>query len=187
LLRGRDNWAVARAGIVLAAGEASRFGGAKQLAPLDGRPMLEHVLETMAAVCDELTLVLGARAAEIAAAVQLHGATPVVCDDWREGTWASVRCGLRHVGPEAEEIVIALGDQPTLTADRVERVLAAPGPIVRALDRGAPSHPLVIRRGAVVTREALRNAGGVELPPLADVDTREQLVEITGQMPSENR
>ena len=29
-------------GLVLAAGEASRFGSAKQLALLDGRPLLEH-------------------------------------------------------------------------------------------------------------------------------------------------
>ena len=29
-------------GLVLAAGEASRFGSAKQLALLDSRPLLEH-------------------------------------------------------------------------------------------------------------------------------------------------
>ena len=31
-------------GLVLAAGEGSRFGGTKQLAPLGGRPLLEHAL-----------------------------------------------------------------------------------------------------------------------------------------------
>ena len=37
------------AGIVLAAGAGTRFGGrVKQLHLLDGRPMLEHVLATMA-------------------------------------------------------------------------------------------------------------------------------------------
>ena len=32
------------AGLVLAAGAGTRFGGAKQLAELDGRPLLEHAL-----------------------------------------------------------------------------------------------------------------------------------------------
>ena len=36
------------AGLVLAAGGGSRFGGPKQLADLNGRPLLEHVLETIA-------------------------------------------------------------------------------------------------------------------------------------------
>lgn len=178
--------AVARAGIVLAAGEASRFGDAKQLAPLDGRPMLEHVLQTMAAACDEVVLVVGAHAEQILSGIQLHGAMPVVCEDWREGIWASVTCGLKQT-PDADEIVIALGDQPTLTTERIERVLATPGPIVRARDGGVPGHPIVIRRGAAVTHDAVRHAAGVELPPLPDVDTREELVQITRQMPSEDR
>ena len=37
------------AGLVLAAGAATRFGSPKQLAPLDGRPILEHVLDALAA------------------------------------------------------------------------------------------------------------------------------------------
>jgi CTP:molybdopterin cytidylyltransferase MocA len=31
-------------GIVLAAGEGKRFGGPKQVAQLDGRPLLEHAV-----------------------------------------------------------------------------------------------------------------------------------------------
>ena len=40
------------AAVVLAAGESRRFGGAKQLAELDGRTLLEHVL----ALADEAGL-----------------------------------------------------------------------------------------------------------------------------------
>lgn len=125
-----------------------------------------------------LVLVLGARADEVVGAIQLHEATPVVCSEWAYGTWASLRCGLAAAGPAADESVVVLGDQPTLTVDRIAAVLDVPGPIVRALDHGAPSHPVVIRRGAHLSREALRAAPGVELPPLPDVDTPEQLAEI---------
>ena len=49
--------------LILAAGEGRRFGGPKQLAELDGKPLLQHVLET-AAPWDPL-VVLGAHADEI--------------------------------------------------------------------------------------------------------------------------
>ena len=37
-------------GVVLAAGGASRFGSPKQLAELDGRPLLQHAVDAMLAV-----------------------------------------------------------------------------------------------------------------------------------------
>ena len=54
-------------GIILAAGEGRRFGGAKQLAPLNGRPLIEHALEAMLAVpaLDPVVIVLGAHADRI--------------------------------------------------------------------------------------------------------------------------
>ena len=56
--------------VVLAAGAATRFGGRKQLALLDGRPLLEHALAIAAAGGTDLTVVvLGAYAEEIEAAV----------------------------------------------------------------------------------------------------------------------
>jgi nicotine blue oxidoreductase len=163
------------AGLVLAAGEGRRFGGPKQLAVLDGRPLLEHVVETMTARCDRVVVVLGAKAEEVRAGVRLHGAEVAVCDGWAEGTFASLRCGLAALGDEPDAVVVALGDQPLLSAARIDAVLAHGTPLARALDGGAPSHPVVIRRGAAVTREALRAAPGPELGPLADIDTPESL------------
>ena len=161
--------------MVLAAGEGSRFGGAKQLAPLRGRPLLEHALEVMAGVCDRVVVVLGAHAEDVVSGVDLHGAEPVVCEDWATGTFASLRAGLHAVGHDHDAVVVALGDQPSLSRERIEAVLAVEGPLVRARDGGAPSHPVVIRHGARVTPEALRTAPGPELGPLADVDTRDDL------------
>ncbi len=48
------------AGLVLAAGAGERFGGAvKQLAPLDGKPLLEHALAAVSSL-DRVVVVLGA-------------------------------------------------------------------------------------------------------------------------------
>ena len=47
--RGRARPGRVIAAVVLAAGEGRRYGGLKQLHPVDGRPMLEQVLRTLAA------------------------------------------------------------------------------------------------------------------------------------------
>src|SRR5918997_1615678 len=61
------------AGLVLAAGAARRFGGPKQLAELDGRPLLEHALAALSGL-DRIVVVLGARADEIRAGADLGAA-----------------------------------------------------------------------------------------------------------------
>jgi molybdenum cofactor cytidylyltransferase len=122
-----------------------------------------------------VVVVLGARADEVRRGVRLDGVEIAVCADWEEGTFASLRCGLAALGDGPDAVVVALGDQPFLSAGRIDAVLAHGGEIARARDRGTPSHPVVIRRGAAVTREALRAADGPELGPLADVDTPDSL------------
>ena len=180
------------AGIVLAAGAGSRFGGPKQLAELDGAPLLEHALRTMAAApLSRTVVVLGAGAEEVLAHVDLHGAAPVPCARWAEGQAASLACGLAQV-EDAEAAVVVLGDQPRVSAEAVRRVLAARdgAPAVRATYGGAPGHPVLIEselfgplrdvtgdRGA---RNLLRSVGTREVPcddlgGGEDVDTRAQL------------
>jgi nicotine blue oxidoreductase len=113
------------AGLVLAAGAGTRFGGAKQLAKLEGRPLLEHVLRAMSRVgLERVVVVLGAVADEILGTVDLHGADPIVCDRWEEGQSASLAYGLAALAG-AEAVVVALADQPRLSAEAIGRVLAA--------------------------------------------------------------
>jgi molybdenum cofactor cytidylyltransferase len=179
-------------GIVLAAGAGMRFGGSKQLADLNGRPLLEHALRAMAASpVERVAVVLGAGAEDVLAAIDLHGAEPLVCERWEEGQAASLACGLAHF-PDAEAVAVTLGDQPYVPAEAIRRVLAARGeaPAVRATYAGRPGHPVVLEQelfgrlrdvsgdhGArhllmkVSTREvACDDLGGGE-----DVDTRAQL------------
>ena len=133
-------------GLVLAAGAATRFGGAKQLAELDGRPLLEHALRTMAAApVDRVVVVLGANAEEIVAAVDLHGAHPLVCQRWEKGQAASLACGLAELA-EADAVVVTLGDQPRMSGDAVRRVIdhRNGAAAVRATYAGEPGHPVLL-------------------------------------------
>jgi CTP:molybdopterin cytidylyltransferase MocA len=137
------------AGIVLAAGAGTRFGGGKQLALLDGRPLLEHAVRAItSAPVGRVIVVLGAEAEHVVARVDLHGAEPLVCARWSEGQSASLACGLAELS-DSEAVVVTLGDQPRISPDAIRRVIAARGggaAAVRATYGSAPGHPVLLER-----------------------------------------
>lgn len=189
------------AAVVLAAGSGSRFGGAKQLAELDGIPLLEHALRAVEAVpaIDRIVVVLGARADEVRARVDLGAAEPVVCAEWEEGQAASLRCGIAAVA-DADAAVLTLGDMPRITPEviaRFARLAAEHGPLARAraVYDGMPGHPVVLGReyfaqiaalrGDVGARDVLKAIGAFPIEcahqcSAADVDTPEALAELRG-------
>ncbi|MGN6189628.1 MAG: nucleotidyltransferase family protein [Conexibacter sp.] len=153
------------AGLVLAAGEARRFGSPKQLARYDGAPLLEHALRAMRAVPElrRVVVTLGAAAEQILRAVDLHGAEPVIVDAWREGQSASLRAGVRALAADADAIVVTLGDQPHVSAASIARVLAAwdeQVDAVRASFEGTPGHPVLLARSLYDAVEELRGDVG---------------------------
>jgi molybdenum cofactor cytidylyltransferase len=134
-------------GMVLAAGAATRFGGAKQLAMLEGRPLLEHSVRAMtAAPLGRVLVILGAGAEDVLAGIDLYGAEALVCERWEEGQSASLACGLAELD-DCEAVVVTLGDQPRMSPDAIRRVIAARGgdvAAVRATYGGAPGHPVLL-------------------------------------------
>jgi molybdenum cofactor cytidylyltransferase len=189
--------AVAPAGIVLAAGAGTRFaGGVKQLAPLRGRPLLAYSLEAMLAVpaLDPVVVVLGHAAADIAAAIDFHGATVVVNGAWDEGQSTSLKRGVDAAG-DADAVVVTLGDQPLITSQVIAGALdqLAGCDAVRVTYGGAPGHPVVLSRrvmdavgelegdtGArdLLARFRVRQWEAGHLCSAADVDTREELARL---------
>jgi molybdenum cofactor cytidylyltransferase len=184
-------------GVVLAAGGASRFGSPKQLAELDGMPLLQHAVDAMLAVpaIERVVVVLGAEAERVRAALDFDGASVVVCDDWDSGMAASLRCGVEAVG-DCDWVVVTLGDQPRVTPQVIAAVMdqadsAASGTeAVRAMYDGVPGHPVALGRailpevaqlsGDVGARELLGSARvrtfeASRLCDPADVDTPDDL------------
>jgi molybdenum cofactor cytidylyltransferase len=181
-------------GLILAAGEGRRFGGAKQLAEFRGRPLLEHAVQAMLGVpaIAPVVVVLGARADEVRAGVDLSDVGVVVCDDWAEGQSASLRAGLRALG-DVDAAVVTLGDMPFVTSVVIAGVLRFDPDrfdAVRATYHGRPGHPVLLAapllarsdelRGDVGFRELLAGARVREfecgeLCDPVDVDTREEL------------
>lgn len=134
------------AAIVLAAGEATRFGGPKQ------RLLLPAVLERISRTSiDEIVVVEGAHELDMPRSSLLHGvrARVVRCEDWERGPGTSLRCGLAALDPDVEAAVVVLADGPNLSPASVERVLEAwreTGAVVAASYGGERGHPLVIGR-----------------------------------------
>jgi molybdenum cofactor cytidylyltransferase len=147
-------------GLVLAAGAATRFGSAKQLADLGGRPLLEHSILAMAASpVGRAVVVLGSGAEEVLARVEMHGAEAIVCERWAEGQSASLACGLAELSG-CEAVVVTLGDQPFVSPDAIRRVIAARGSgaaAVRATYDGLPGHPVLLER---LLFERMRDVSG---------------------------
>ncbi len=163
------------AAVVLAAGEASRFGSPKQ------QLLLPRVLERLAKTSvDEIVVVEGAYPLEPPGDVRI-----VRCADWKLGAGASLRCGLAELDEETEAAVVVLADGPKIAPAAVERILAewrAQGGVVAASYGGHRGHPLVLGRADwhAVPDEGLRGLA-VKLVPCddigapGDVDTPEDL------------
>jgi CTP:molybdopterin cytidylyltransferase MocA len=180
--------------IVLAAGAGRRFGGAKQLARLDGRPLLSHVLGVVAGVpaLAPVVVVLGAHAEAIRAEVDFGSLRVVECPGWDEGQSASLKAGALAVG-DVDAAVVLLGDMPFVNVAVIEAAVAqltGDWEVVRAIYDGEPGHPVVLGRavldalpgvsGDVGARDLMRSfrvrkwdAG--EFCDPTDIDTQEQL------------
>jgi molybdenum cofactor cytidylyltransferase len=181
--------------VVLAAGTSSRLGrlGPKQLLPLEGAPILQHVIDAAAASSpEEIVVVLGHSAKEIEAALRLpKGARVATNPDYGSGQAGSLRTGLASLDPRTDAAVILVGDQPAIGPGPIRRVVEeferTGGPIVRARYLGTPGHPVALGRsvwgrlselaGDVGARELMEANPGLvrdvelgEAPPV-DVDT----------------
>ena len=136
-------------GVLLAAGAGSRMGMPKALVhdPDGGSWLVRSVDVLRAAGCDDVVVVLGARADE-ARALAPSGVRVVVADDWADGMAASLRCGLRALDG-GDLAVVTLVDLPDVGPEVVRRVVAAasgPAALARASYDGVPGHPVVLGR-----------------------------------------
>lgn len=143
--------------VVLAAGASTRFGSPKLVAPLDGRPLLQHALDAVAAAgLDDVVAVLGDESAAIERAIAWRGERREINPRPQDGLASSLRIGLdaAAMDPGVDAVLVVLGDQPSLRPGVVRAVLAAAEgnpatPIVRPRYRlDAAPNPVLVRRSA---------------------------------------
>jgi CTP:molybdopterin cytidylyltransferase MocA len=143
------------AGVLLAAGEGSRFGQPKALVELNGQTLAERGVGLLrAGGADPILVVTGA------VPLELDGTLTVDNPQWRTGMGSSLRAALQALtGAEAGAgagadrdvgaVVVALADQPLVGAEAVARLIAAyrdgAGVAVAAYD-GQPRNPVLLAR-----------------------------------------
>ncbi len=111
-------------GILLAAGSASRFGGAKLLATLpDGTPVGVAALRNLLAAVGAATAVVRPGDDALAEVLRAEGAHVTVCPDSRNGMGASLAWGVR-AAPLAAGWVVALADMPWIQPASIRSVVA---------------------------------------------------------------
>ena len=114
-------------GMVLAAGQSSRMGPEnKLLADFANKPLVRHVTEVMiTAGLDELTVVIGHQADQVAAALADLPVQLLFNADFAAGQGHSVAAGVGGLDSGVTDVLIALGDMPLISAEMVQNLVAA--------------------------------------------------------------
>jgi molybdenum cofactor cytidylyltransferase len=138
------------AGLLLAAGGARRFGSQKLVEPLDGKPIVRHAADMLAAATESLFVVVGNEAGNVQSALDGIDATFVANVHWERGLSTSLRAGIASLTAQVDAVIVCLGDQPRIDAAVVGRVIAkwkeSGCPIVSARYQGARGHPVLFEK-----------------------------------------
>jgi len=119
------------AGIVLAAGESTRFGEPKQLLDWRGQPFVRAVAKNaLDAGLSPVVAVTGANAEQVVAAIQGLDVKVVRNDEWKSGQGSSIKAGILSLiqppSSSAEGVggaIFLLADQPQVTASVVRALV----------------------------------------------------------------
>lgn len=106
--------------VILAAGEAKRFGSPKQLAKWNGLTLIEHVIQNARkADLNPLLVVTGAYHNELETILQANKIEFKFNPDWSSGQASSVRVGVQHFSQSTKAIIFLLVDQPQIPKDLI--------------------------------------------------------------------
>ncbi|MBE1459201.1 nicotine blue oxidoreductase [Nocardiopsis terrae] len=117
--RGADRTGLV-AGLLLAAGSGSRLGRPKALVELGGERLVDRGARILGqGGCAPVMVVLGAADTTVAGALTVNN------PDWSTGMGSSVRAGIDAVPDTVDALLVALADQPLVTAEAVRRLVEA--------------------------------------------------------------
>jgi molybdenum cofactor cytidylyltransferase len=182
------------AAVILAAGRSRRFGGAKLLADLRGRPLLSYVLDVAVAgrvsgLLEDARVVTAAEDDGVAALARSSGVDCVINPDPDLGLSTSLRYGLGSLPADAGAALVLLGDQPMIRLDVIARLAEAwrarAGRILRPRYADAPEtpgHPVLLDRAVWSLVDRLEGDAG--LGPLLTSDAAGvTIIDVPGANP----
>jgi len=112
--------------IILAAGESKRMQAFKPLLTLGRMTVVERAIHLFkSAGIDDVLVVIGHRAHELAALLAEWGVKHVVNEFHREGMFSSVVCGIGHLQPDHDAFYVLPVDIPLVRKETVLDLLGA--------------------------------------------------------------
>jgi molybdenum cofactor cytidylyltransferase len=154
------------AALVLAAGQSRRMGKTnKLLAEVEGAPMVTRAVDAaLASKAKPVVVVTGHEREAVEVALKGRDVRFAHNPDYAQGLSASLKAGLAALPAEADGVVVMLGDMPRVTAEHVNRLIAAYNPvenrsIVIPTHRGKRGNPALFARRFLA--EMTRIAGDV--------------------------
>jgi len=146
--------------IVLAAGLSRRMGVQKLLLRFGGKTVIAHIVDQLLeSTVDKVYVVTGHQAERISRELSGRPVSIVNNPDYESGMLSSVRCGLRALPEQCQGVLVALGDQPSITSKLVDRMLqsfaAAEKRILVPFYDGKRGHPILfseVYREEILTR-----------------------------------
>lgn len=185
--------------IVLAAGQARRFGATKLLAQVDGTSLLGHALSAAQSACPgNVCLVVGHRAADILREAPARADIIAENADYHDGIGSSIACGVRACRASADAVVVMLADQPTINARHVRALIDAwsgkADEIVVSTHAGTQAPPTLFGKGVFEELSTLSGDHGARrvmqsdayairtvafAEPVIDIDTEDDLRKLT--------
>jgi molybdenum cofactor cytidylyltransferase len=194
------------AAIILAAGQASRFGAGpedtKLAADLDGKPLIVHVAEAaLASRADPIVVVTGHAAEKVLSSLAGLDFFFVHNGAYADGLSSSLKAGIAALPARIEGVVVLLADMPFVTGAVIDQLIACfeasgiDAEAVVPVHNGRRGNPVLIGRrlfGDIATLAGDRGAAALlkqegrrileckvdNAGIEIDVDTRETLKEL---------
>ena len=191
------------AAVILAAGEARRFGSPKQLLNWHGKPLIWHVAKrALRAELNPVIIIAGAEIDAIQQAVADLQVQIIHNPDWQQGQGTSAKLGAEAVSARSGGILFMLADQPQIPIPLMRALIEAHAqrlnPIMGPLVDGKRGNPVLFDRATFPDLTLLSGeAGGRQLfskypvdwipwydpAPLVDIDTPEDYARLLEMEP----
>lgn len=114
--------------LILAAGSSSRLGQSKQLIKVHDKTLLEITIQAgLDSGAHPIIVVLGNQAQTHKKVIEALPIGIVINDQWNSGMGSSLKSGLKVLlenQPNTEAVIIAVCDQPFLTANHLKKLIS---------------------------------------------------------------
>jgi molybdenum cofactor cytidylyltransferase len=152
--------------VILAAGEAKRFGSAKLVVPVDGVPLVRRAALAALATTTHVIVVSGAHRELVEACIADLAVERIFNANWAQGLGGSIACGISACGTNADidAAIISLADQALVSTLELNMLLAehanVPTQIIAAQNGAVLGPPCLFPRAYFAELTSLHGTQG---------------------------